>query len=533
MLQNILKNLFLRLKKPAYYVSLIAVIGLALLWLIFFRGKSNSLSFVDVKRGTIVQEVTVTGKTKAVSSVNLSFESGGRVVQVLVDVGTRVVAGQTLVVLDQSELEAQLAQAEANLLVQKAKLAELKRGPREEDLITSESRVVSSQAALDIATTDLKDAIDKALVQADDVVSHYSDKYFISPKSFSPQFQVYFYNGNSKVYFDIADYELKLKLSQDRVKVGETLTLWQKEIKTNKDLLSLARNSKNYAIQIREFLDLLAQAVNSFGSSDLSYQATVNGYKADIATARTNINAVIDGLNSAIEKYTNAQTNLIVAQNTYNSEKAGSTKEAIIAGEAQVMQAQGQVDLINSQLSKKVLIAPISGVVTSKKLEVGENVSPGVSVISIIADSNLEIEANVPEVDIGKVAVGNPVRITLDAFPGEEFTGRVTYIDPAETVVDGVVNFKIKVIFDKSDTRLKSGLTANLSIRTLVKNNVLVVPQYVLVENDLGTFVRMSSGGKIKDIPVKVGIRGIDSMVEIISGVKEGDKVVNVGARIK
>ena len=72
----------------------------------------------------------------------------------------------------------------------------------------------------------------------------------------------------------------------------------------------------------------------------------------------------------------------------------------------------------------------------------------------------------IPETDIGKVAMGDAVSMTLDAFSGETFTGTVFYIDPAETILQGVVDYKVKVSFNKPDTRLKSGLTANLDIQT-------------------------------------------------------------------
>ncbi|MEK7093973.1 MAG: efflux RND transporter periplasmic adaptor subunit, partial [Patescibacteria group bacterium] len=138
----------------------------------------------------------------------------------------------------------------------------------------------------------------------------------------------------------------------------------------------------------------------------------------------------------------------------------------------------------------------------------------------------LEIEANIPEVDIGKVMVGNSVSMTIDAFPGETFSGKVGYIDPAETIVDGVTNFKVKIAFDKNDPRLKSGLTTNISIKTLEKTNVLVLPQYALIESSDGVFVDRKQGEKITRIPITIGIRSHDGKVEILSGISEGETVV-------
>ena len=184
-----------------------------------------------------------------------------------------------------------------------------------------------------------------------------------------------------------------------------------------------------------------------------------------------------------------------------------------------------------TQFAKTVLRAPIRGVVTRQDAKVGQIVSPNVPVISIISENNLHIEANIPEVDIGKIAVGNPVQIIFDAFPQEKFTGKVFYMDPAETIIDGVVNFKVKINFDKKDVRLRSGLTANLTIQARKKDSALILPQYAIVENDRGTFVKKQKGAAFEEIPVTIGIRSKDGFVEILSGVEENEEVLNVGVK--
>ncbi|KKW31609.1 MAG: RND family efflux transporter MFP subunit [Parcubacteria group bacterium GW2011_GWC2_52_8c] len=173
----------------------------------------------------------------------------------------------------------------------------------------------------------------------------------------------------------------------------------------------------------------------------------------------------------------------------------------------------------------------MDGVVTNLGYEISEVARPNTTAVSLISISGVEIEANVPEVDVAKVAVGNPVSITLDAIPGETFTGKVTHIDPAETVVDGVTNYKIKISFDAKDPRIKSGVTANLDIETLRKPNTLTLPQFGIVERDEGKFVRKLVNGEVKEFPITAGIRSSDGYVEILSGVSEGDEVLNAGLK--
>ena len=151
--------------------------------------------------------------------------------------------------------------------------------------------------------------------------------------------------------------------------------------------------------------------------------------------------------------------------------------------------------------------------------------------VTVLDIGNLEVEANVPEVDIGRVGINNKVGITLDAFSGEIFVGSVSYIDPAETIVDGVVNFKIAVKFKVKDKRFKSGLTANLRIKTIEKEAVLTLPQFAIIENDAGTFVNRSVGKILVQTPIQTGIRGVDGYVEVVGGLSEGDLVQNIGIK--
>ena len=135
------------------------------------------------------------------------------------------------------------------------------------------------------------------------------------------------------------------------------------------------------------------------------------------------------------------------------------------------------------------------------------------------------------ETDIGKVAIGNVVKMSFDAFPGETFMGKVFYIDPAQTIVSGVVDYQIKISFDKPDARIKSGLTANLNIETKTAQNTLILPQFAIMQNASGTFVEILDSNAEKQIPVTLGLRDQDGNVEVTNGVTEGERVINIGLK--
>ena len=182
---------------------------------------------------------------------------------------------------------------------------------------------------------------------------------------------------------------------------------------------------------------------------------------------------------------------------------------------------------MQTQIAKTVLRAPIAGMITKQDAEVGEIAEQYKPLVGIIGAGGLEIEAQVPEIDIGALNISNPVSITIDAFPDETFEGRVGFIDPAETLIDGVVNFKIKVFFDAEDTRIKSGLTSNLSIETARAENVLLIPESAITQTPSGFSVTKIVDGLTRDTEVVLGIRGEQSLAEVVSGLSEGDLILS------
>jgi HlyD family secretion protein len=250
-----------------------------------------------------------------------------------------------------------------------------------------------------------------------------------------------------------------------------------------------------------------------------SYTANLNMYNAALATQ----SATISQKESVIAQL---QAQLEIA-------KAGSSATDISAQEAQVENARASVESALARLQNMRIVAPISGTVTQFDAKVGQLGSSGAPLVSIMSDTGYEVEAGVSETDLGKVSVGDAVTMTLDAFPGETFAGSVFYIAPAQTETQGVISYDIKVSFDKSDPRLKSGLTANVEIQTNKKEGVLILPQYAILQNDDGTFVEILEDDVVKRIPVKLGIQDQNGNVEIVSGVSEGQQVLNVGLKSK
>lgn len=502
---------------------ILAVIAAGVAYALWFRTSGAPAQFLTVKRGVIREEVSVTGTITPASIVQLSFESGGRVARVLTAVGAKVEAGQPLVALDTQELAAQLAQNQATVQNEQAKLNALKRGTRPEEIDVKRAKLVEAQQSLANDYAAAIDVMHAAYANANDAVRNKLNDFFSNAETIAPA-----------LTFTISNSQLTNDIKSLRMQGSERLNHWSAElagvtIQTPDDAIEAAlSNAQGHLGVIRNLLLRLLDALDvAIGLST----ATVDSYRTTVNTALTNVNTSMTNVNAEAQAIEAEKATVARTQNELQLDLAGSTAEDIAAQQALVGQAQARVALTEAQIAKSVMRAPINGTVTVEDFKVGEIASAGKALLSLISSNHLEIDANVPEVDIGRIKQENSVFMTLDAFPGETFSGHVFFIDPAETVIEGVVNYKIKVSLDAEDARIKSGLTANLKIQTLMKQGVLVVPQFAIIENNQGTFVRRKEENATKDVPVVVGIRGANGDAEIISGLNEGDAIVNVGMK--
>ncbi len=520
------QRIILFFKKPWRAVFL----GIAVLIVVLLAIQSHGdgvREFVQVARGTITQEVVATGQIVPEKDVDLAFQTAGTIARAYVKVGDRVDIGTPLLSLDDTELRAQLAQANAAVDSAKANLDLLKQGAKAEDVRVSEAKVAEAEGTLASAKRNAVSTIQAAVASADDAVYNRADQLFTNAAT------------NPQLVFSLSDTQLAGDVQSERLVVQGALIPWETSVRAltdGNDLHAAIGTAGDVLGKVQQILSDLTLALSKTAANSSFSQATIDGWKTVIATARTNVSAAITDIASVRGTLVAAETGLAVSKDQLALKKASATPEEIAAQEAEVGQAQAKVALIRAQMDKMILRSPLKGIVTRQDGKIGQSVfsTTGLtSLVSIIGEDSLEIETNVPEVDIAKLQIGNAVRFTLDALPGERFTGRVISIDPAETVVNGVSNYKVKVAFDTMDPRFKSGLTADLRIETVRRENVLLLPQYAIIENPSGTFVRQFVNDKEVELPITLGIRGKDGNVEVVSGLQEGDKVINVGSKPK
>jgi len=473
-------------------MSVVVVVFIILVggYFAFFR-KSATYQFITVTRGPISESVSITGNTTPTQSVSLAFGSSGIVSHTYSDLGKTVVAGQVLAELNMNDLLAGLHQAQANVDQQQAKLDALKNSTQPAD-----ASIVFITAMQDV------------YLQEESAVLHYADTLFSDGASVNPIITIRTQDQNEK-----------LSIEAERLVVSEKLKEWKDA------LASLNASSGDSAINAAEIM----------GKGAINY---ITDFLDRLGTITANLNPLNSGLTQSQIDTDRASVNTAAQTASAGSSAEQSAYDTwvsapqnIAAQEAAVEAAQASVESARAKILNAQIIAPISGTITQFDAKVGQLASPSIPLISIISDTGYEVDAGVSETDIGKVSLGDTVSMTLDAFPNETFSGSVFYIAPAETNNQGVINYQIKISFDKPDPRFKSGLTANIDIQTKHKDSVLILPQYAILQNDSGTFVETLQNNKVIQSPVALGIQDQKGNVEVISGVSEGEQVLNIGLK--
>lgn len=198
-------------------------------------------------------------------------------------------------------------------------------------------------------------------------------------------------------------------------------------------------------------------------------------------------------------------------------------------------QARENVRTVIAQINDRKLFVPIDGQVSKLDARIGEVVTLGKIIARVAKTGDFVIEARVPESDIVKVTIGMSSRVTFDAFLSDEvFDAVVVEIDRASTVVQDVVSYVVKFRLDKTDDRLKEGMTANIDIETAKQEGVLMVPFRTLAKEGGKTYAEVKrEENRFEKVEVTTGLEGDEGMIEVRSGLKEGDEVTTFATQKK
>lgn len=545
--------------KPKLIFAFVLLLGIAIGGYKYFS-KSEELPYdwALVEKGSIVQKVSATGQIIPTKKIDLQFEIQGKIKDIKVEVGEKVKTGSVLAMLDTGELNTQVLEAEAARDVAKANLEKILAGVSEEEIRVYETAVENAEVSLDNTQISLRNAeqnlADVKIDAENDLDQAYEDALNTLDDSYLKIYNAFNVAGSiQRRYFAAND--------QEGIKVRENKEYKiEKPMVRAKSYLDIAKNdptNENVDTALSEMKDALDKTFEALAiirniCEEPVYRNTVSATdKTSLDTQKSHINTALTNITDSEQtisstKLTNeanintAQSSLDSAQNAVKAAggdfksaqdkltqiKAPPRQAEVDLGQAQLSQTEAVLSGAKQQLAKASLVASINGIITNIEKEEEEMAKLGECVISIISFIDFQIEVDIPEADIEEVSLQDPVKISLDAFPSHKFSGQVIKIDPAETIIQGVVYYKVTVGFDELDERIKSGMTANVDVITETKENVLTIPQRAVLIKNTQKIIRILEGEEIKEIKVETGVRGSEGEIEVLSGLKEGDRVI-------
>ncbi|MBI5644643.1 efflux RND transporter periplasmic adaptor subunit [Candidatus Kaiserbacteria bacterium] len=501
--------------KKLVYLGSAAAVLVGIGWMAF-GGSSASEETMSVSRGEFLQQVSASGKVVPAREVELGFTTGGRIAQVNARVGDRVGQGAVIVAIDSGDIRANLLQREAALETEEAKLTALKQGSRPEEIAVAEADVQGDRAALVQADEAVFDAIKNAYTVAERAIRTDVYQFVSNPRSYSPQVNV-----------TSTDSQSVIDLQGAIINVEGILAAWEKSALTlNAGNESIVKAQSNLGA-VSKLLSIASVVLNHALPSSSVSQTSINGYVADINAARSSVNATLSALTSTVTAQKNATAQLDASLKNLALKKAGSVQADIDAQAARVRAAEADVANGRAQLSKTLIVAPFTGIVTDVDAKVGAIASSNSTQIKMIGADTYQIESFVPEINIALIKIDNAAAITLDAY-GEEvtFVAHVVSIDPAETVRDGVSTYRVVLQFDAKDDRIRSGMTANIVVTAGERSNILAIPVGLIKEKNGKKYVQVKENNATAEREVTTGALSSSGQIEILFGLSEGEVLI-------
>ena len=506
-----------------------------------------------VKKGDLIETVTATGSIAAQTGaeVKIGSQITGRIKHLYADVGTKVKAGDLIAELDLPDVHAQLDAANANKSAAQSKVVQQNENVSVGKTQTA-SAVAAARASLNSAQQLLKSA------QAQESLQEVQTPADIKrAETALGQATAGLSTAQSTLTQVQAGAKLQIQNAQEVLNQAKaTDTNNQIDVERQKVLVD-----KGYVAQkvLDQAIQVVAVSKSLVTSSEQSLELTKQKVTADLQTAADQVTQAVQGVASAranlqaanaetfttaskVASVADAKAAVVVAQANLQLALGNLTTNAVHAQDVQqakdaVNQTQAQVAVNQADVDKTTIKTPISGTVIQLAAQQGETLAAGLSAptLIIVADlKRLEVDAYVDETDIGKVKIGQPVSITVEAFPDQVITGKVTKVAAGSTIQQGVVTYAVTIYFDENKLELKPDMTASVVIETGRQSGVLVVPSVGIQVGVKGSTVNIlnKTNGKseLKAIPVKTG--GTDGVnTEIKSGLKEGDVIVLAGGQ--
>ena len=515
------------------------------------RGAALPDRIETVNRGEVAIKVTETGTLAPLRSVEVKSKVAGRVTRLLADEGARVRAGQLLVLIDPTEINSQVAQMQAQMDAARARFRQSERGAlyqadqtgtgitqAEEGLRVAQARLAQARTELRVQPVRTRSEI----AQAEAALASAKSSLALLQGATQPQAAIAASGGLDEAEAALAEARANVARNERLLAKGFVA---QQALDSAKTQMAAAVSRRDQAKSRQDLLASqnaleVAQARNRVAEA----RATLDRAQAERATETRS-----DDVRSAEAAVRQARAQLLSARSSGRQNLM--RLDDVAQARAQVTQLENSLREIAVRQNDTRLLAPMSGVVTRRYVEEGELITSGVSAFSAgqavlqIADlSRMRVTLSVNEVDVQRLRPGQAAEIAVDGARGVTFAGHVRKVAPAAQGAGGsndaaaraaagnggVIRFAVEVLLDRPDARLRPGMSARCTVLIARRKNALRLPVACVKGDGKNAAVEVLTPGGDPKTPqftkrtVTAGLRG-DSHVEIVSGLKEDDKV--------
>ncbi|MDQ1317991.1 MAG: Efflux transporter periplasmic adaptor subunit [Candidatus Poribacteria bacterium] len=472
--------------------------------------QSVPVETTPVINSEIAKKIVITGAVSALAEVDVYPKQAGEVIKLMVDKGDKVKAGQILASVDSKTFELQTKQAQADLAGAKASYDK-----------NSSLAFVNSETGFKQAKSNL-DRLQSSLKQSEIELQLQIKQADLMIKKSKSDLQI------AQAKLDIAvkgarDQELEpAKARVENAKKNlERLTALYEAAMVSQDQVETAQlQYDTYNAQY----SLLKEGVRPEDIDVL--KAQLESAKTSLESAQEN-KMLVDIKRSSMDSAKAQVDNALAAFEQAIVAKDTSTWEKDLAqADAAVKRAQASFDLAQQRLDESVIKAPINGTITQRFLDKGGMASTTKPFVNIANMDVVKITAKVPERELGSIKQGQKAIVKPDAYPDEEFTGKLVNISPIIDRTSQTCDIEVEV--SNPNQRLKPGMFTRVELTVSENKVALVIPSDSFIKESEDNYVFVADNGKAIKKKVTLGISdGIK--IEVISGLNLGEQLIIAG----
>ncbi len=486
-----------------------AVIPLAIIFIGYLILRPKAATYKEaytVANQDVRQTVIATGTVTSQSDLDLSFKNNGILSRLNVKVGDKVKSGQILASLDEKDAQAVINQANAGLMLAQANYDKLVNGASSPDvqvakvaLNNAKTNYVNTKAQQQVLVNNAHSAMLNSGLATIPTLGNSSTGSVTVSGTYTGndqgQYLISLTNTGNGLYYQISG-------------LGSSYGYINKGIPISLDTHGLY---------------ITFSSAGTFSTSDFWVISIPNTQAINYLT---NLNAYQSALQTQALTISTAQGAVDAAQASLDQKIAAPRSEDLESTQAAVAQAQASQQTAQNTYLNNEILSPIDGTITAVNVKIGEQVSAQKIAIVLLDESSLHVETDIPESSINLIKPGQNIDMTLDALgPNRHLSGQVLSIDPASTVISGVIEFRV-VSSLPADLAIKPGMTVNLNVVIADKPNTLAIPNRLIKSASDKQIVTTLKQSKTHDVEIKTGLVG-DSYTEVTSGLFLGDVLVS------